>query len=91
LGAALMDLRRWPEAQACLERALALDDKQAAHLALGTCLAQQGKFSEAEKPLRRGLELNPEAADSQLELTKVYWSLGRWKKAEPHARKELAR
>jgi tetratricopeptide (TPR) repeat protein len=90
LGTALMDLRRWPEAQASLERAVALDDKQApAFLALGTCLAQQQKFAEAEKPLRRGLELNPNTADGQLELGKVYWSLGRWQQAEPPARKSI--
>jgi tetratricopeptide (TPR) repeat protein len=91
LGTALMDLRRWAEAQAALETAVAQDGMQApAYMALGTALANQGKLAEAEKPLKRGLELNPETAEGQLELGKVYWSLGRWQEAEGPTLKALA-
>lgn len=88
LGGAYMDLGKWKDAQAALEKAIGLDDKLAtAHLALGTCHNQQGNFAAAEKPLVRGLELNPESAEGHYELGRVYWALGRWPEAEPHARK----
>ncbi len=59
-------------------------------MALGTCLRQEGTFVTAEKPLLRGVELNPETADGHFELGKAYWALDRWQEAEPHARKALA-
>ncbi len=86
-GTAAMNLKKWKDAQAALENALALDHGLApAYLALGACYNQQGNYVPAEKALVRGLELNPEAAEGHYELGRAYWALGRWQDAEPHAR-----
>ncbi len=91
LGLVQMALRRWKDAESALGKASELNDKlAAAHLALGTCYNQQGRFAEAEKPLLRGLELAPEAADGHYEPGRTYWALGRWQEAEPRAQKALA-
>lgn len=87
LGMAYADLNKWKEAQAAFEGAVKTDDElAAAHLALGACLAQEGDFTAAEKPLLRGLELSPQSPQGHYELGRTYWALGRWREAEPHAR-----
>ena len=86
-----MDMRQWKDAESALGKAIELDQKlAAANLALEECQKLQGHYVAAEKPLFRGLELNPEAADGQFESEKAYWGLGRWQEAEPHGRKVLA-
>ncbi len=91
LGLAQMDLRRWKDAESALEKASVLNDKlAAAYLGLGACLNLQGNYAAAEKPLVRGLELDPETVDGQFELSKTFWALGRWQDAEPHIRKVIA-
>ena len=90
LGLAQMSLQKMPEAQASLGKAVELNDKLAAALlGLGACLNLQGNYAAAEKPLVRGLELDPETADGQFEMGKTYWALGRWQDAEPHVRKVI--
>ncbi len=90
LGLAYMDLRRFAEAQAALEKAMELDEKYAAaHLALGSCLNAQGNYRAAEKPLLRGLEVQPNAATGHWELGRVYWTMQRWADAEVHVRKAV--
>src|SRR5713226_1961080 len=91
LGLAQMSLQKMPEAQVSLGKAVELNDKLAAALlGLGACLNLQGNYAAAEKPLVRGLELDPETADGQFELSKTFWALGRWQDAEPHVRKVIA-
>src|SRR5712692_8831141 len=91
LGLAQMSLQKMPEAQVSLGKAVQLNDKlAAAYLGLGACLNLQGNYAAAEKPLVRGLELDPETADGHFELSKTFWALGRWQDAEPHVRKVIA-
>jgi tetratricopeptide (TPR) repeat protein len=90
LGTVYMDQQKWKEAQAALEKAIAIKaDSSAAYLALGSCFAQQSKWAEAEKPLAKGLELQPESAMGQYDLGRVYWALNRWQDADPHAVKAV--
>ncbi len=90
MGTAYLDLQKFAEGQAALEKAVYLDEKlAAAHLALGKSLTMQGRHAEAEGPLRRVLEMSPDAPQGNFELANVYWALGRWQDAEPLVRKAL--
>ena len=88
LGTAYMDMGKWEDAEAALDKATQLDDTLAvAYLAFGSCLNAEKKFAEAARPLERGLELAPDVAQGHYELGRAYWALGRWQEAEPHALK----
>jgi Flp pilus assembly protein TadD len=91
LGTAYMDMGRWNDAEAALNKAISFNDKlDSAYLELGSCLIEQKKFAEAEKPLLRGLELAPDASRGHYDLGRAYYALNRFQEAEPHARKAVA-
>jgi tetratricopeptide (TPR) repeat protein len=55
LGVALMNQRKWPEAEVACKEAIRLQPTHAeAHCNLGHALRDQGRFSEALQSLRRG-------------------------------------
>jgi len=56
-------------------------------MALGAMYNQQKRYDEAEKALTHGLQLNPDVAQGQYEISKTYWATGKWQDAEPHAQK----
>jgi tetratricopeptide (TPR) repeat protein len=59
-GAALVSLKRWPEAERAFRRAMELRSNWALpRAALGDLLARTGRDREAEPLLRRALELDP--------------------------------
>ena len=56
---------------------------------MGSCLLEEKKFAEAEKPLSRGLELFPDASQGHYDLGRDYYTLNRFPEAETQARKAL--
>jgi tetratricopeptide (TPR) repeat protein len=90
LGTALMDLRRWPEAERALQRALEIDPGTAnALFALGEIYYGQSKSAEAEKALQQGLALAPRSARGHLTLALVYWQIASVVENQPDARVNL--
>jgi len=69
----LMSQRRWPEAEAALRSALALDPSPApAHLLLAETLLQSGKPAEAAREARRALDGAPDDVASRLTLARAW-------------------
>jgi Flp pilus assembly protein TadD len=90
LGTAYMDLGKWSDAEASLDKAIMFNEKlDSAYLELGSCLLEQKKFQESEKPLLRGLELLPDASQGHYDLGRTYYALNRFQEAEPQARKAV--
>src|SRR5262249_6761815 len=76
------------DAQSALQTANEINpNAPGAYMALGTMYNLQKRYPDAEKVLTRGLELNPDVAQGQYELSKTYWAVGKWQDAEPHAQK----
>jgi tetratricopeptide (TPR) repeat protein len=91
LGLAYLELRKYDDAQAALQKSTELNPTApGGYLALGTMFNQEKKYDDAEKALTRGLELKPDVAQGQYELAKTYWATGKWQDAEPHAQKTVA-
>jgi tetratricopeptide (TPR) repeat protein len=91
LGLAYLELRKYDDAQAALQKSTELNPTApGGYLALGTMFNQEKKYDDAEKALNRGLELKPDVAQGQYELAKTYWATGKWQDAEPHAQKAVA-
>jgi tetratricopeptide (TPR) repeat protein len=91
LGIVYMELGKYDDAQATLQRANELNpNAPGGYLALGTLYNAQKKYDEAEKALTQGLQLNGDVPQGQYELAKTYWATGKWQDAEPHAQKAVA-
>jgi len=91
LGTAYIQQENWKEAEKALQRATQLDNRASdAYLSLGAVLNETKVYPQAETVLLRGLELKPDAPAGHYELAKTYWFLGRWKEADPHARKAVS-
>jgi tetratricopeptide (TPR) repeat protein len=86
-GVALMELGRKKEAEDAYRNAASLsDDKFAdADFALGSLLTDQKQYPEAEKLVRAGLVMQPDAWSGQLELARVLTATGRFAEAEQSA------
>jgi Tfp pilus assembly protein PilF len=90
LGTAYMDMGKWVDAEAALNKAISFNGKlDSAYLALGSCLIEQKKFAEAEQPLLNGLELAPNASQGHYDLGRTYYALNRFQEAEVHALKSV--
>lgn len=81
-----------PKAKAAAERALSIDPTNAeAHSVLGTVAFWHGwDYAEAERLLRRALELQPSSADSQVFLAHVLANTGRHDEALDEIRRARA-
>jgi tetratricopeptide (TPR) repeat protein len=91
LGLVYLDLRKFDEAQASLQKSTELNPTApGGYLALGTLFNQEKKYDDAEKALKQGLDLKPDVPAGQYELAKTYWATGKWQEAEPHAQKAVA-
>jgi tetratricopeptide (TPR) repeat protein len=86
-GVALMELGRKKEAEDAFRNAASLsDDKFAdADFALANLLTDEKQYPEAEKLVRAGLVMQPDAWNGQLELARVLAATGRFAEAEPLA------
>jgi cytochrome c-type biogenesis protein CcmH/NrfG len=88
LGLLYLDLRKFDEAQASLQKANVLTpNAPGPYLAMGTMYNLEKKFDDAEKVLKHALELKPDIPEGQYELAKTYWATGKWEDSEPHAQK----
>jgi tetratricopeptide (TPR) repeat protein len=80
------------EAEGLFRRAIALrPDLPEAHFNLGTALALQGRYAEAETPLRDYMERVPQAASGLQRLGLVYLLESRYEAAIPLLRNALIR
>jgi Tfp pilus assembly protein PilF len=71
------------EAQAALERALALDDRLGtAHALLAGALVKQGKAAEAVPHFEKAIELGVDSPEVRLGYANALETLGRAKEAE---------
>ncbi len=86
-GVALMELGRKKEAEDAFRNAASLsDDKFAdADFALGSLLTDQKQYPEAEKLVRAGLVMQPDAWNGQFELARVLAATGQFAEAEQSA------
>jgi Tfp pilus assembly protein PilF len=85
MGAALCDLGRFPEAEACLREAVA----KAPHFAMGwynlsVLNARQGNIDEALRCCTEAVRLNPRSAEAQSNLGIFLYSKGRLDEAKKH-------
>jgi predicted Zn-dependent protease len=94
LGTAYNEKKDWKDAQGTLEKATAIDPKNAsAYFQLGATLNQTKDYPGAQKALTQGLTLSPEAPEApaaQYELARAYMAQNNWKEAEPYAAKVVA-
>ena len=84
LGEALMDLRRWAEAETALTRALEIKaDNPAAMFGLGEVYWREKRFDDAERTLVNGLKTDEKNWHGYFTLARVYWEKGDMMKAAP--------
>ncbi len=86
-GVALMELGRKKEAEDAFRSSASLSDDKFpdADFALANLLTDQKQFAEAEKLVRAGLAMQPDAWNGQLELARVLLATGRFAEAEQSA------
>lgn len=90
LGFALENLGQFPEAAACLQRAVAIKPGYAAaHNNLGFALEHLGRFPEALEHLQRAVELKPKYAEAHFNLGFVLEQLGRFPEAADALQRSL--
>ena len=71
----------WSKSKAASLKALDLDDELAeAYASLGSVLAYDRDWEDAERAYRRGIELNPNL-DGVWGFAILFWSVGRWEEA----------
>jgi Tfp pilus assembly protein PilF len=82
-GFALLNQKKYPEAETQLREALKKNDKLATgHMYLGITLMSEQKFEEAEKELQRALSFNSnEVAQAHRYLGGIYWRNHDYQKA----------
>ena len=91
LGMAMVEQKRWQEAEPYLRRAVELRPRFAApHMHLGKMYAALGKPAEAEREFRRGVEISPLNADQRNQLAKFLAEQGRLAEAEEQYRSSVA-
>jgi len=84
LAEALMDLRRWSEAETALTRALEIKvDNPAALFGLGEVYWREKRFDDAERTLLNGLKIEENNWHGYFTLARVYWEKGDTMKAAP--------
>jgi hypothetical protein len=83
-GVALMELGRKKEAEDAYRNAASLSDDKFpdADFALASLLTDQKQFADAEKLVRTGLQMAPDAWSGQVELARVLLATGRVGEAE---------
>jgi carboxypeptidase family protein/tetratricopeptide repeat protein len=86
-GVALMELGRKKEAEDAYRSSASLSDDRfpEADFALAAILTDQKQYPEAEKLVRAGLQMAPEAWNGQIELARVQMATGRIADAEQTA------
>ena len=86
-GVALMELGRKKEAEDAFRNSASLSDDKFPDVdfALASLLTDQKQFAEAEKLVRAGLLMQPDAWNGQLELARVLLATGRFAEAEQSA------
>jgi tetratricopeptide (TPR) repeat protein len=86
-GVALMQLGRKKEAEDAYRSSASLSDDKfpEADFALAALLTDQKQYPEAEKLVRMGLQMAPDAWNGQLELARVMLATGRFAEAEQSA------
>jgi tetratricopeptide (TPR) repeat protein len=86
-GVALMELGRKKEAEDAFRNSASLSDDRFPEVdfALANLLTDQKQFPEAEKLVRAGLQMQPDAWNGQLELARVLLATGRFAEAEQSA------
>src|SRR4029077_2016893 len=83
LGLVYMSMHKWSDAEPALRKTTLLDDAFGfGFLTLGSCLFEEGKFTEAEEPLLRGIELNLDISGGHYDLARTYYALNRFQDAE---------
>ncbi|WP_395020059.1 tetratricopeptide repeat protein [Dongia sp.] len=91
-GLALSGKRRYAEAEAEFERAIALNSElYEAHYFYGRCCYVQGKLEETARHWTRASEVNPNDFQAQVLLTQVYFSLNQRDNELNAARRGLER
>ena len=84
LAEALMDLRRWSEAETALTRALEIrTDNPPAMFGLGEVYWREKRFDDAERTLLNALKLDEKNWHGYFTLARVYWDKGDMVKAAP--------
>jgi tetratricopeptide (TPR) repeat protein len=86
-GVALMELGKKKEAEESFRNAASLSDDKFpdADFALASLLTDQQQYPEAEKLVRAGLLMAPEAWNGQMELARVLLATGKFPEAEQSA------
>ena len=86
-GVALMELGRKKEAEDAYRNAASLSDDKFpdADFALASMLTDEKQFAEAEKLIRAGLQMAPDAWSGQVELARVLLATGKFAEAEQSA------
>ncbi len=86
-GVALMELGRKKEAEDAYKNAASLSDDKfpEADFALASMLTDEKQFADAERLIRAGLLMAPDAWSGQLELARVLLATGKFPEAEQSA------
>lgn len=82
LGVLYAEQQKWPEAQACLEKALALQPQDPAlTLHLANIFKSSGKPLEALRMLQSVIKKHPNFAAAYNNLGTIYYAMGQWQEA----------
>ncbi len=90
-GSLFSDEKKWPEAEAEYQKAVALEPGNAIYRArLGTALYEQRKYAEAEAAYREASRLDPKNASYLNSLGNCIWNQNRRMEAETYYKQGLA-
>ena len=81
LGSALLQLKRYEEAEASFKRALSLEEESCGHCGLGMTYFESGRYEEAERAFRRAAELNPDDECAYDWSGRMFYHRGRYAEA----------
>lgn len=91
IGAAQLQARNFPAAEAALRRSIALDPARAgAHTSLGVALASTGRRADAIESWKRAIALDPVDLNALFNLTLNLVQAGRRDEAAPYAERFIA-
>jgi tetratricopeptide (TPR) repeat protein len=93
IGMAYLELGHREDAEQAFKRSIELSSGRyaPAQIALGAVVCDRGKFIEAERSIREGLELDDAPWLSHYMLAKALFGLGRWDEAERSVHEVIAR
>lgn len=93
IGMAYLELGHREDAEQAFKRSIELSSGRyaPAQIALGAVFCDRGKFIEAERSIREGLELDDAPWLSHYVLAKALFGLGRWDEAERSIHEVIAR